>query len=60
MKIIGRSMFNGGFMWDREPIMMRNCIIIVGWASGNVIMQTENNGLKYLLSHFIFQLEAIQ
>jgi hypothetical protein len=24
--------------WEREPIMMRNCIIIVGWISGSVIM----------------------
>jgi len=58
MKIIGRSMFNGGFMWEREPGMMRNYIIIVGWESGSVIMWTQNNELKFFLSLFFFWLEA--
>ncbi len=52
MRIIGRPMFNGGFLWEREPRMMKNCIIIVGHTNGNVIMQTQNNGLKSFLSLF--------
>ncbi len=39
--------------------MMRNYIIIVGSISGSVIMQTQNNGLKFPLSHFVFGLKAI-
>ncbi len=42
MRITGRFMFNGGFLWKREPRMMRICIIIVGRASGSVIMHTQN------------------
>jgi len=38
MRIIGRFMFNGGFLWEGEPRMMKNYIIIVGRMSGNVIM----------------------
>ncbi len=38
MRIIGMSMFNGGFVWEWEPRMMKNYIIIVGWASGSVFM----------------------
>jgi hypothetical protein len=39
--------------------MMKNCIIIGGSTSGSVIMQTQNNGLKFLLSHFFFGLKVI-
>jgi hypothetical protein len=46
-------------MWKRDPIMMRNYIIIVGWASGNVMMQTWNNGLKSFMLHFFSQLKVI-
>jgi hypothetical protein len=38
MKIIGKSIFNGGSLWERELKMMKNCINIVGWTTGNVIM----------------------
>jgi hypothetical protein len=54
MRIIGRSMFDGGFLQEKEPRTMRNCIIIIGWSSGSTIMQTQNNGLKKNLSHFFF------
>jgi hypothetical protein len=50
MRIIGRSMFNGGFLWQKEPRMMRSNNY--WWANGSVIMQTQNNGLRSVLSHF--------
>jgi hypothetical protein len=51
-------MFNGGFLWGREPRMMRNCIIIVGWTSGSVIVHTQNNGFNFIFSH-LFLLKTI-
>ncbi len=56
MRIIGWSMFNGGFIWGREPIMTKNYIIIVGWTNGSVIVHTQN---KYYLSCFLFGLKTI-
>jgi hypothetical protein len=59
MRVIGRSMFNGRFVWGREPKMTNNYIIIVGWANGSVIVHTQNNRFKYYLSCFLFRLKII-